>query len=201
MTKSHVKPIDSWRASELPTYDGPLWGPDNFDYNGSTPAPYPRHRWLPVRPVPGESYHIDLFPAQTLTYEAFGPSLWNWAAGAQTHYSFLQHLEQGDTAKYKFDTWDYDYERLSINFFAIRGRDVLDAFPWSNPDDEDYLTVVRSKELGRHVVVDGTGIAAHFSFWPQRDAHDGRGLAWTDVLDRYRAYAQEMVCPFENMTG
>jgi hypothetical protein len=46
------------------------------------------------------------------------------------------------------------------------------------------------------VVVDGAGIAVHFAFDPQRNVHDGRGLSWTDLLDRYKAYADEMVCPF-----
>jgi hypothetical protein len=145
---------------------------------------------------PGEIYDMTLTPANSLTYDAHGPSLTNWAAGAQAHYSFLQHLEQGSTSKYKFDTWDYEYERLSTNFFAMRGSDILDVFPFPQPDHEAYLTTVRPKELGRHVIVDRTGIATHFAFRPQRNAHDGHGLAWTDVLDRYRADAEENVCPY-----
>jgi hypothetical protein len=201
MQRPDPPPARSWRASELPSYSGPTSGPEDFDHKGSTPAPYEGHRWLPVRLQPGESYDIALTPANTLTYDAFGPSLHNWAAGAQTHYSFLHHLEQGDTSKYKFDTWDYLYERLSINFLALRGSDILDVFPFPEPDDEAYLTTVRSKELGRHVIVDGTGLAVHFAFGPQRTAHEGKGLAWTDALSRYATYAQEKVCPFPNRAG
>jgi hypothetical protein len=146
-------------------------------------------------------YDASLTPASTHTYDAFGPSLHNWAAGAQTHYSFLQHLEQGDTHKYEFDMWDYQYERLSINFLALRGSDILDVFPFPVQDDERYLTQERSRELGRHVVVDGTGLAVHFAFGPQRAAHKGKGLAWTDALSRYAAYAEEKVCPFPNRSG
>lgn len=196
MRKPDPEPTRSWRASELPPYEGPPTGPEGFSYNGSTPAPYQGHRWLPVRLGPGETYDMAITPASTLTYYAHGPSLHNWAAGAQTHYSFLDHLEQGDISKYKFDTWDYLYERLSINFIALRGSDILDVFPFPQPDDEDYLTTVRSKELGRHVVVDGTGLAVHFAFSPQSRAHEGRGLSWTDALSRYAAYAEEKVCPF-----
>ena len=201
MQKPDTPPAPSWRASELPSYNGLPAGPKGFDPKGSTPAPYEGHRWLPVRLGPGQLYDMALSPANTLTYEAFGPSLKNWAAAAQAHYSFLQHLEQGDTRKYHFDTWDYQYERLSINFFAIRGSDILDVFPFPESDDEKYLTVVRSKQLKRHVVVDGTGLAVHFAFNPQRRAHNGQALAWTDALDRYRAYAEENVCPFSNRTG
>jgi hypothetical protein len=192
------KPATSWRASELPAYEGPLTGPEGFDPDGSTPAPYEGHRWLPVR---NDNFDISDSPSRTLTYDAYGPSWLNWAASAQTHYSFLQHLEQNKTSKYKFDIWDYAYERLSINFLVLRGKDVLDVFPFPEKDDELYLTTIRPKELGRHVVVDGTGIATHFAFRTQRDAHGGKGLAWTDALSRYRAYAQEKVCPYPNRAG
>ncbi len=163
--------------------------------DGSVPAPFEGHRWLPVRTKPGERpYDIALTPASTLTYDAFGPSLHNWAAAAQTHYSFLSHLELGEISKYHFDLWDYAYERLSINFFAIRGKDIMDVFPFPQTDDEDYLTTVRPKEIGRHVVVDGTGTAVHFAFNPQYNAHDRRGVAWTDALKRYQVYADENIC-------
>ncbi|KIM94354.1 hypothetical protein OIDMADRAFT_172663 [Oidiodendron maius Zn] len=184
----------AWRASELPSYNGASEGPGEFHINGSTPAPHKGHRWLPVRPPPGEDYDIAFTPVSTVTYDAFGPSLNNWAAAAQIHYSFLQHLEQGDIWRYKFDVWDYAYERLSINFFAIKGKDVMDTFPFPQEDDEDYLTVVRPKQLKRHVVVDGTGLASHYAFGAQYDAHGGKGLTWTDILSRYREYAKEMIC-------
>ena len=92
--------------------------------------------------------------------------------------------------------WDMAYERLSINFLAIRGCDIMDVFPFPQADDEEYLTKIRPKEVGRHVVVDGGALAAHFAFRSQRTAHGGRGLDWTDLLERYRDYAEEMVCPF-----
>lgn len=188
-------PENSWRASELPVYSGPKSGPKDFAIDGSTPAPFKNHRWLPVALPKGEStYDISDYPVSTATYNAHGPSLQNWALAAQVHYSFLQHLEQNDTHRYKFDMWDYAYDRLSINFIAIRGRDVIDCFPFPQHDDEDYLTVKRPKELGRRVVMDGTGIAVHFAFGPQYKAHDRHGLADTDLLSRYRAYAEEMVC-------
>lgn len=104
MTAPKPKPSTSWRASELPSYEGPLTGPEGFDPDGGTPAPYKGHRWLPVR---NDSFDISDSPARTLTYDAYGPSLLNWAVGAQTHYSFLQHLEDDDIQKYKFDVWDF----------------------------------------------------------------------------------------------
>lgn len=185
----------SWRPSEIPTYDGPIEGPPNFLINGSTQAPYKGHRWLPVKTPPDEILDLAKFPVSTLTYDAFGPSLFNWASTAQIHYSFLEHLEHGDTSIYKFDKWDFAYKRLSINFIAFRGRDIIEAFPVMPPDDEEFLTVSRPKFLGRRVIVDGSGLAVHFAFGPQYRAHGWKGLTWTDLIDRYRGYAEETVCP------
>jgi hypothetical protein len=51
------------------------------------------------------------------------------------------------------------------------------------------------EELTRiDVIVDGHGLAVHFAFGPQRRAHDGNSLSQTDLLSRYKAYAQETVC-------
>ncbi|KAJ2906723.1 uncharacterized protein MKZ38_000459 [Zalerion maritima] len=188
----------SWRVSELPSYDGPRDGPKGFSINGSTPAPYKGHRWLPVRERP-----FDIFktPARDIGSEPGKPALTSWAIAAQTHYSFFQHLEQGDTHQYKFNTWDYHYHRLSINFLGIRGRDVAECYPFPVGDDEAYLTLRRPREIGRHLVVDGGGLVAHYAFGPQYHAHGGKGILWTDILDRYQAYADEMVCPFANRSA
>ncbi|KAK3299530.1 uncharacterized protein B0H64DRAFT_388888 [Chaetomium fimeti] len=187
----------SWRASELPAYKGPAEGPDNFDIDGSTPAPFTGHRWLPVRQKEkGETEDPTKFPASTLTYDPFGPSWDNWAAGAQLHYSFLQHLENNETSLYKFGIWDCHYDRVSINFIALRGGDIMDAYPFTEEDDEYFLTVEHAKKIGKHVVVAGNGLAVHFAFGPQRMANYEHGISDTDLLGRYTAYAKEMVCPF-----
>ncbi|EAQ90383.1 hypothetical protein CHGG_02318 [Chaetomium globosum CBS 148.51] len=187
----------SWRASELPSYKGPADGPDGFKIDGSTPAPFPGHRWLPVRHKNKDEYEDPTkFPASTLTYDAHGPSLDNWATAAQLHYSFFQHLENNETSLYKFGIWDYHYARISINFIALRGGDIMDAYPFPHSDDEKFLTVEHSRKLGKHVVVAGDGLAVHYAFRPQRRAHDGHGITDTDILRRYTAYAKELVCPF-----
>lgn len=195
MTQPSETPPTSWRASELPAWNGPATGPPEFSIDGSSPAPFKGHRWLPV-PLSSSAYTYDLtdYPVSSMTYDSFGPSLTNWAAAAQAQYSFLQHLEQNTTHRYKFDIWDYKFQRLSINFLAIRGRDVIDAFPFPTWDDEEYLTVMRPKELRRHVMMDGTGIALHYAFGAQYKAHNLHGIYDTDLLARYRSYANEMIC-------
>jgi hypothetical protein len=205
MTPPANRPNKTWRASQLPSYSGPRDGPEGFKPDGTSAAPYNGHRWLPVREKPSipesneennKAFPDPPYPVTKVTYDAFGPSLSNWGAAAQLHYSFLQHLEHGETWKYKFHLWDYQYERLSINFFGIRGKDIMDVYPFPKGDDEGYLTVDRPREIRRHVVVAGEGLAVHFSFGPQFVAHEKHGLAETDLFDRYSAYAEEMVCPF-----
>lgn len=70
----------------------------------------------------------------------------------------------------------------------------MDAFPFPFEDDESYLTERRPAELRRRVVVDGSGLVVHFAFNNQYMAHDRHGLTDTDLLARYRDYANEMVC-------
>jgi hypothetical protein len=189
MATSDNSKTTCWRPSKLPPFTDPSEGASDFRADGTTPAPFQGHRWRPVRP--GTAKTCEGLPDETLVFDALGPNNENWAAAAQTHYSFLQHLEQGTTWRYKFDTWNMDYERIAIAFLALRGKDIIDSFPFSCDDDEVYLTRIRPKELARPVVINGTGLAAHFAFNLQRVAHDGKGIMWTDLLDRYRMFAAE----------
>ena len=111
----------------------------------------------------------------------------NWAVAAQEHFSFLENLERGELERYYFDNWDYHYQRLSINMVAVWGNDIVENRPVPS-DDEQWLTVDLPKKLGRHVVVDGRAVASHYAFRGQK------GIESTDILERYRLYAQEQVC-------
>ncbi|MCJ1369199.1 hypothetical protein MMC20_000408 [Loxospora ochrophaea] len=174
----------TWRTSELP-----FWmGPPDFDIEN---FPAPRgHRWLPL---PDGTVN-DQTPIWASTYEAFGASLKNWAIGAQQHYSFLENLEKGELWRYKFDTWDFLYDRFSINLFAISGDDIVAMGPLPE-DDEEFLTQIFAKKTGRHAIMDGHSVGVHFSFGPMRGKKGEKGIERTDLLDRYRAYAEESICP------
>ena len=99
------------------------------------------------------------------------------------------------------------------------GDDIVSMKPLP-PDDEAYLTIEYPKKTGRrellhspislsfrpcygifklnivwiHIdaVMDGHGTAVHFSFKPMRFGTSD--LETTDLLDRYRAYAEENIC-------
>lgn len=119
---------------------------DESNWNDSTLSPFPGHRWLPVNTT-----KLDIVdtPAGRLTYDSHGPGWRDWRIAAQTHYSFLQHLEEDALWRYKFNIWDYQYYRVSVNFIGFWGDDIVDAFPFPIQDDEEYLTMRRPKELGR----------------------------------------------------
>lgn len=172
--------------------------------------PFQNHRWLPLGPG---YYNLDGTPITLTTYNDHGPGWKNWAVAAQEHYSFLEHLENGDVDQYHFGTWDYQYERLSINMIAVWGDDIVNNRPVPN-DDEKWLTIQLPKKLGRRksppmclscsfprnppltqisdAVIDGKAVASHYAFRSQTKY--GKGLEWTDLLDRYRAYANENIC-------
>ena len=83
--------------------------------------------------------------------------------------------------------WQYYHERISINMIAVLGDDILEYSPIPD-EDEKYLTKILPEKAGRHSAVDGNALAVHYSFCFQG------GLDTTDVLDRYRSYALEMIC-------
>ena len=132
----------SWRASKLPIWqDAAL-----FDRRQKMDPPFQGHRWLPLPP----GYTLDGTPITTTEYDALGFGWWNWALGAQEHYSFLDHLERDNLKVYDFGTWDYHYGHLSINMLAFWGDDIVDNYPFS-PDwnDETWLTELLPEKLGR----------------------------------------------------
>jgi hypothetical protein len=182
----------TWRGSELPNWKGP----DDFTVDVKAPAKETKHqRWLPA-----PNRDIDETPVGTINangYEAYGTAYTSWQVAAQTHYSFLDRLEHGQLHRFKFDLYDMHYQRISINFLAILGDDVHADGP-NGPvpagDDEEYLTLTLSKRTKRHTVVEGGALTVHYAFFRQTKDHKFHGLQWTDVLERYRAYAVENVC-------
>ncbi|POR37348.1 Uncharacterized protein TPAR_02439 [Tolypocladium paradoxum] len=174
-----------WRSSLLPDWKGPA----DFEVETWSSAHNEKHRWLPVT---GKLDHtIVKTPIEQTEYDPFGRGLSQWQVGAQEHYSLLENLENNELWRYKFHTWDFQYQRMGIQFIAMMGRDINLAKPihW---DDEGYFAVDMPKKLGRHAVADGRGVVAHYSYSNQ--VADGGGMATTDVLDRYRSFALERIC-------
>ncbi len=141
--KESERPLPDWRASKLPRWNGNR----HQVVNMHTKAPFKGHRWLPL----GPSAEIERTPlgalgtSKSFEYAPNGTSFRSWAIAAQTHYSFFENLEKEELWRYKFDIWDYHYERISINFLAFMGDDIV-AHPVRG-SDEQYLTVSLPKKL------------------------------------------------------
>ena len=77
---------------------------------------------------------------------------------------------------------------------AMTGDDLVDMDMGKHSADEGYITMEYSKQTRRHIVIDGNGLAVHNGYMSMA-AQDGKlGIEGTDILDRYRLYAEEHVC-------
>ncbi|KAL8909112.1 MAG: hypothetical protein Q9207_000446 [Kuettlingeria erythrocarpa] len=200
----------AWRASALPTWNetGEMSFPVTMDkpddgtvLEADRPEapPFKGHRWLPL-PEPRRA-QIYKTPMAKSEYNAYGPDWKSWALAAQVHYSLLENIENDQLQLYRYGTsspsssqgvWDTAFGRMNINFMAIWGKDVLDNVPFEGPDDEHELSVNIPTKLNRPVLVNTHAVAAHYSFRTQHELYD------TDLLSRYRAYANEMICTKDN---
>ncbi|KAL7627728.1 Mitochondrial-processing peptidase subunit alpha [Parahypoxylon ruwenzoriense] len=153
--------------------------------------------------------------------EAMYEAAWkSWAIAAQQQYSLLRNLEDNAMARYFFGApltfapgsganvsaaalkhldgnagapgaeqlYDTQYKRYNLNFVALWGHDVRAALPIAEDDEQD-ITVTIPKRTRRPFVIDTRSVVGHLSFYPQHD-----GVRETDLLDRWRAFANEMVC-------
>ncbi|RMD41666.1 hypothetical protein DV735_g3432, partial [Chaetothyriales sp. CBS 134920] len=171
----------SWRYTDYPYWEGP---PDYY-FDLQQDPPYDNHQWLRLE----DDSDIHHTPVNEIEYKTWGTALNSWAIAAQQHYSFLENLADNRLDRYKLGkVWLTDYQRLSINLVCVYADDVLDNLP-IDVVDEEWLTVDLPKKLRKSVAVDSDALAVHFSFDAQRN------VARTDLLARYRNYAQENGCP------
>ncbi|KZN92817.1 hypothetical protein EN45_029780 [Penicillium chrysogenum] len=170
-----------WRASSLPSWQGPL----NFKVGKDFDPPFEGHRWLLPRDAGS-----DRDPIARSVYTDTGPTLHDWTVGAQQHYSFLHHLEHNDLGRYKFPMWVDPTEPTSENFGCFWGNDAVEVHRiFRNNQKVSSHNWHMSDGSRPHVIIDGKGLVSHYS------ARQGAaGLDATDLITRYRAYAQEKVC-------
>ena len=115
----------------------------------------------------------------------------DWTVGAQQHYSLLHHLELDQLRRYKFPLWVNPTEPITMNFGCFWGKDVqaLREIFGHKSSEMIYDEWVKDGESRPNVTIDGKGLVSHYS-----SRQGVEGLDSTDLLDRYRAYAQERVC-------
>ena len=174
-----------WRTSKLPSWTGPK------DFNYTRFHGERTHRWLPV---PSENPLSRKTPMDASEYTLSKSGWHTWRVAAQQHYSLFQNLERNELWRYRFvDVWDASYNRVAINFIALSGDDIVEMSPMPAAD-EQHITMDYPRRTGRRVVIDGHGVAAHNGFASMQPKADGPRIEGTDVLERYRMYAEEFVC-------
>ncbi|KAI9933402.1 hypothetical protein MW887_007875 [Aspergillus wentii] len=180
---SHFQTGNDWRASNLPPWDGPA----DFKVQKSFSPPFEGHRWLP-----SSDTEANQAPISASVYTKDGPGMSHWTVSAQQHYSFLHHLESGDLRRYKFPMWVDPVGSASPNFMCFWGidkNDVRTAIQNNSSKGHDLRAMQETNQKTRHVIIDGKGLVSRYS-----TSSGTGGLDSTDLLQRYQAYAQEMVC-------
>lgn len=191
--------LDDWRPSKLPKYDGELkdeWDfpnrPQPFKVGEPGGPPFLNQRWLPLENTSENLLKTPI--AKGNSYDPFGKGWLEWTMAAQQHYSLLDHMEKEDFGVYwagnQDGIWNMQYGRYNLNFLAIWGKNV--ALGDVGSDDEQDLTVTIPKKLKRPCIVDTHAIIGHYSFGTTPE------LEATDLLQRYRLYANEKVCKKDN---
>jgi len=90
-----------------------------------------------------------------------------------------------------FDATGFGAGRWSINAFVFAPEDL--SLRNMNDchlavDDEDYLSNILPKVLGRHTAAAGDALMAHFAYYPQREWLESK----TAILSRYAALAESL---------
>jgi len=183
-------PTPSWRASSIPQLqesDAHSFLPFELEQEEN----FVGRTWVGMSRI---SKHLHKTPIRHAEYAAWGRALNSWAIGAQQHYSLFANIEDGTLDRYFISNtqpWNMQYERYSINFLAVRGKDVGNV--GVDSDDEAQISMEIPRRLGKPFLVETRALLCHFSFGPQ-----SKEMVKTDLLARYRDYANEMVCKADN---
>ncbi|KAH7029401.1 uncharacterized protein B0I36DRAFT_325697 [Microdochium trichocladiopsis] len=218
--KASFKAAVTWRPSAKPHYPDSI---DSHPIRNvkKMPVPYQGHTWLMTT---GGNFDLIKTPMGVYqlsgdhTDLAFSPAWESWGIGAQQQYSLLHNLEQNRIDRYFFgrniefqpgartanadtiaqpieggpggeQTYDTRFGRYNLNFVAVWGSDIREQLPIADDDEQD-LTVTIPLRTQRPFLVDTRSVVSHFSFGTQME-----GMRQTDLIDRYRALANEVACP------
>lgn len=163
-----------------------------FTYRVSNPAPFLVYANIVNNAVIAHIHQRNArvrYP-QTVGYACMDPVGWRDPLFAEAlHRAFLADAQAGRVGDWRksFDTWVcWGYERVSINCIAWLGATFAEFAGEVGRDEEQWLSVEKPRELGRPNVLLGSAVAAHFSFYTQREHLDA-----TDILDQYARLARQ----------
>jgi hypothetical protein len=102
---------------------------------------------------------------------------WAWDNGPlaeKIHNCFLEKYDKGETEDYFFPDTPLDkYQRVSINCICWLGSTMKQLLPWPSIvfeglGDEDWLTMIKSKEIQIPNIMCGSALMSHFSYFTHR---------------------------------
>ena len=142
-----------WRVSTLPSSSL-----EEVQTMADWPEPPEfRHRWLPMR-----NATIDDCPMRAGLNCSGRPQ---WECAAIGHMTLFAHLENSNPFPdvidldneriYDFGVWDFhgiSYDRWSINFFVVWGREIIEARPVPE-DDEQHFSSNHPKALRKRTLL------------------------------------------------
>jgi hypothetical protein len=134
---------------------------------------------------------MGLIPAERLECElppgGLCGSLWNDGAKAETiHRLFLDAESSFDTADASPIVWN---ERVSINFIALLGRDLIHIPDVTQDDEHDLCYGVRKRARKQNCILPQF-VASHLSFWRQDEA-----MQVGEIIKGYEALAARKLAP------
>lgn len=210
---------EAWRPSEFGMF--PKAARDPKESPMEVKPPYRGHPWLLLSNDTADSAeNLRTAMADWDAHQngdiAFGPGWKSWAVGAQQQYSLLYNVEMDRMDRYFFgravdfgpakhgfhfkyqgpggeQVFDTQYRRYNLNFCAVWGHDIKQALPIGN-DDEQEITSDIPRRLKRPFIIDTRSVVSHLSFSTQKNE-----IYQTDLVDRYRALANEVACPASNL--
>ncbi|KAI2621274.1 hypothetical protein GGR54DRAFT_600862 [Hypoxylon sp. NC1633] len=109
-------------------------------------------------------------------------------SAAVLRYQVLNNDKAGGPGPGAEQLYNTQYKRYNLNFVALWGHDVRASLPIAEDDEQDFTVEIPLRRR-RPFVIDSRAVVGHLSFYPQHD-----GVRETDLLDRWRAFANEMVC-------
>lgn len=119
-----------------------------------------------------------------LSYNSFDPNGWlNEKISQKKHEYFIKHIYDMNTNKFKFGKWILNrYERVSINCISWFGEEFEKFYGKVEEDEEQWLSVIKPKEIEKYNIIYGEAICVHFAFYTQRHYLDKS----TNILDLYK---------------
>lgn len=128
------------------------------------------------------------------TFDQFG---WrNPQTAENKHNNLLEKIEAQELQDYIFSQWILNtHERVSINVISWLGEEFAKFNAVVGHDEEEWLAVVKPKQLHMFNSICGTALFSHFAFYTQRDHMDK-----TNVLQRYKKISEDIwkICELVN---